>query len=79
MAETGKTTKARATAGTTKTTATPKTTTPRKKTVAERVTAMTPTHEEIARLAEQYWAERGWQDGMAEQDWIRAEQALMAS
>jgi hypothetical protein len=72
MAETAK--KARATAGTTKTTSR-KT----KKTVAEQVTAVTPTREEIARLAEQYWAERGWQDGMAEQDWIRAEQALMAS
>jgi hydroxymethylpyrimidine/phosphomethylpyrimidine kinase len=75
MAETAKTTKARATAGTTKTTATRKT----KKTVAEQVTAMTPNREEIARLAEQFWAERGWQDGMAEQDWIRAEQTLMAS
>jgi hypothetical protein len=78
MAETAKTTipkttKPRATAGTNKTTAT------RKKTVAEQVTAMTPTRDEVARLAEQFWAERGWQDGMAEQDWIRAEQTLMAS
>lgn len=36
-----------------------------------------PTHEEIARLAEQYWAERGHTDGHAEQDWLRAERELM--
>ncbi len=49
---------------------------PAKKTVAEKVTAITPSHDEIARLAQQYWAERGWQDGQAEQDWLRAEQEL---
>jgi hypothetical protein len=32
---------------------------------------------EIAKLAERYWAERGWQDGYAEQDWLRAEQELL--
>jgi Protein of unknown function (DUF2934) len=37
----------------------------------------TPTYEEIAQLAERYWAERGWQDGYAEQDWLRAEQELL--
>jgi maleate cis-trans isomerase len=62
--------KPRATAATTKTKA-------KKQTVAEKVTATTPTHEEIARLAQQYWEERGWQDGQAEQDWLRAEQELM--
>lgn len=36
-----------------------------------------PTHEEIARLAEKYWAERGHRDGHAEQDWLRAEQELL--
>jgi hypothetical protein len=75
MAETIKKAKApakpRATSGTTKTT------TAKKKTVAEQVTAFTPSHEEIARLAAQYWAERGHQDGQAEQDWLRAEQELM--
>jgi Protein of unknown function (DUF2934) len=75
MEETGKKTKApakpRATAGTAKKT------TAKKKTVAERVTATTPSHEEIARLAQQYWAERGHQDGLAEQDWLRAERELM--
>jgi len=49
----------------------------KKQTVAEKVTATTPTHAEIAQLAQQYWAERGRQDGQAEQDWLRAEQELM--
>ena len=75
MEESGKKAKApakpRATAGTAKKT------TAKKKTVAERVTATTPSHEEIARLAQQYWAERGHQDGQAEQDWLRAERELM--
>jgi ribosomal protein L17 len=62
--------KPRATAARTNTTA-------KKQTVAEKVTATTPTHEEISRLAQQYWAERGWKDGQAEQDWLRAEQELM--
>jgi hypothetical protein len=35
-----------------------------------------PSYAEIAQLAERYWAERGWQDGHAEQDWLRAEQEL---
>lgn len=51
--------------------------TTKKKTVAEQVSAITPSHEEIAQLAQQYWAERGWQDGHAEQDWLRAERELM--
>lgn len=62
--------KARAAAGTAK-----KTTA--KQTVAEKVIATTPTHDEIAQLAQQYWAERGRQDGQAEQDWLRAERELM--
>jgi hypothetical protein len=36
----------------------------------------TPSHEEIATLARKYWEERGWQDGHAEHDWLRAEQDL---
>ncbi|MCU1322174.1 MAG: hypothetical protein JWM43_1823 [Acidobacteriaceae bacterium] len=39
----------------------------------------TPSHHEIAQLAERFWAERGWQDGHAEQDWLRAEHELQAS
>jgi hypothetical protein len=50
----------------------------KKQTVAEIVTATTPTHAEIAQLARRYWEERGWQDGQAEQDWLRAEQELMS-
>jgi hypothetical protein len=38
-----------------------------------------PSYGEIAQLAERYWAERGWQDGYAEQDWLRAEQALLGA
>jgi Protein of unknown function (DUF2934) len=38
-----------------------------------------PAHHEIARLAERFWIERGWQDGFAEQDWLRAEQELRTS
>ncbi len=35
-----------------------------------------PSREEIARLAEKFWAERGWPEGSPEQDWLRAEQEL---
>lgn len=36
-----------------------------------------PPREEIERLARSYWAQRGYQDGNAEQDWLRAEQELL--
>ena len=36
-----------------------------------------PSREEIERLAQSYWAQRGYQDGYAEQDWLRAEQDLL--
>jgi len=39
-------------------------------------TPRVPTHDEIAQLARQYWAERGHTDGHAEQDWLRAEREL---
>jgi hypothetical protein len=72
--ETGKKSKTpakpRVSGGTTKKTAATK------RTVAERVTATMPTHEEIAQLARRYWEERGWQDGQAVQDWLRAEREL---
>jgi hypothetical protein len=35
-----------------------------------------PSREQIAALAEKFWAERGWPEGSPEQDWLRAEQAL---
>jgi len=38
---------------------------------------MRPSHEEIERLARSYWEQRGYQDGFAEQDWLRAEQDLL--
>lgn len=41
------------------------------------VASRTPSYVEIAQLAERYWAERGWQDGYAEQDWLRAERDLL--
>jgi BRCT domain type II-containing protein len=78
MAEiTEKTKKAKAPAKPRATGATTKRSTAKTQTVAEKVTATTPSHEEIAMLAQQYWAERGRQDGQAEQDWLRAEQELM--
>jgi hypothetical protein len=46
-------------------------------TVVEVAVVLTPSYEEIARLAQRYWAERGWQDGYAEQDWLRAERELL--
>jgi hypothetical protein len=49
---------------------------PKTKTV-DITASRTPTYEEIAQLAERYWAERGWQDGYAEQDWLRAERELL--
>jgi len=35
-------------------------------------------HDEVARLAHRYWAERGGQDGHDVEDWFRAEQELRA-
>ena len=45
--------------------------------VSEQLKAVTPSHAEIAQLAQRYWTERGHQDGHAEQDWLRAERELM--
>jgi len=48
--------------------------------VAERTEnrpAAPPSSEQIARLAEKYWAERGHPDGSPEQDWLRAERELI--
>lgn len=38
---------------------------------------MRVSHEEIARLAHRYWAERGRQHGHHEEDWFRAERELL--
>lgn len=33
-------------------------------------------YEEVAQRARQIWAERGYREGFAEQDWLEAEQQL---
>jgi hypothetical protein len=35
-----------------------------------------PSSSEVAELAHKFWTERGYQDGHAEQDWLRAEEEL---
>ncbi len=35
-----------------------------------------PSHDQISELARKYWAERGYEDGHQEEDWLRAEQEL---
>jgi DUF2934 family protein len=37
-----------------------------------------PTHEQIAELARNYWAQRGYTDGHHEEDWFLAEKQLRA-
>jgi hypothetical protein len=61
-----------------------KTTKPRKAPAKKKTTVegaepivINPTHEQIAALAQKYWAERGYSDGHAEHDWLRAESDLM--
>jgi len=61
-----------------------KTTKPRKAHAKKKTTAevaepivIHPTHDEIAALAQKYWAERGYAHGHAEHDWLRAERELM--
>ena len=60
-----------------KTPAKPRKTTPKKAKAAETSQPASPSHERIAELARSYWAARGYQDGAAEQDWLRAEQELL--
>jgi hypothetical protein len=45
---------------------------------APSMTAMRVSHEEIARLAHRYWAERGRQHGHDAEDWFRAERELLS-
>jgi Protein of unknown function (DUF2934) len=61
-----------------------KTTKPRKAPAKKKTAAdapepifIRPSHDQIAALAQKYWAERGYADGHAEHDWLRAEQDLM--
>jgi hypothetical protein len=65
----------------TKAPAKPRKTAAKKETVVEvpvvaAPVATMPSREEVERLARNYWAQRGYQDGYAEQDWFRAEQEL---
>ncbi|MGD0736515.1 MAG: DUF2934 domain-containing protein [Terracidiphilus sp.] len=68
MADTVKTTKAPAK---------PRKTAAKKEKVAAVPTPVMPSREQIEKLAQSYWAARGYQDGFAEQDWLRAEQELL--
>jgi hypothetical protein len=60
----------------TRTVAKPRNTAAKKAVVGNQVQTIGPSREQIAELARKYWAERGWQDGYAEQDWLRAEEEL---
>ena len=62
-----------------KTTAAPKPTktVAKKEKVVKAPKPMMPSREQIEQLARSYWAARGYQDGSAEQDWLRAEQELL--
>jgi hypothetical protein len=55
----------------------PRKTAAKKVKAVEAATPTMPSREEIERLARSYWAARGYQDGSAEQDWLRAEQELL--
>jgi hypothetical protein len=61
----------------TKTTAKPRKAATKKEKVVKGSKPAKPSREEIARLAKSYWAERGYQDGFEEQDWLRAEKELL--
>jgi ssRNA-specific RNase YbeY (16S rRNA maturation enzyme) len=49
----------------------------KKEKAVQRVKVALPSRAEIEQLARQYWAQRGYTDGYAEQDWLRAEQELL--
>lgn len=66
-----------ATAKKTKAPAKPRKTTTKKAKAAPPSNPMMPSREEIEQLAKVYWAQRGYADGFAEQDWLRAEQELL--
>jgi hypothetical protein len=60
-----------------KETAKPVTTEAKNGKVAQPSKLTMPSRAEIEKLAKRYWAQRGYQDGYAEQDWLRAEQELL--
>lgn len=47
-----------------------------KRKATSKVTTIGISHEEIARLAHKFWAERGGQHGHDAEDWLRAEREL---
>lgn len=47
--------------------------------IENNIAKRTPTYQEIAILAEQYWHERGRPYGSPEVDWLRAESTLQAA
>jgi hypothetical protein len=61
----------------TKATAKPHKTAAKQEKVAQPTRLAMPSRAEIEQLARQYWAQRGYKDGHAEQDWLRAEQELL--
>jgi hypothetical protein len=61
----------------TKATAKPRRTAAKKEKADEVTKTPKPSREEIEQLARTLWAERGYQDGYAEQDWLRAERELL--
>jgi hypothetical protein len=65
------------TAKKTKAAAKPRKTAAKKEKVAPAVKTSMPPREEIEKLARAYWEQRGYEDGYAEQDWLRAEQELL--
>ena len=54
----------------------PRKTAAKKEKVAQSNGHVMPSREEVEKLARTYWEQRGYQDGFAEQDWLRAEQEL---
>ncbi len=61
----------------TKAPAKPRKTAAKKEKTVQAARPALPPREEIERLARSYWAQRGYRDGYAEQDWLRAEQELL--
>ncbi len=49
----------------------------KKEKVAKTTGRVIAPREEIEKLARAYWEQRGFQDGYAEQDWLRAERELL--
>ncbi|MGC1462482.1 MAG: DUF2934 domain-containing protein [Terracidiphilus sp.] len=55
----------------------PRKTAAKKEKVAQTARPAMPPREEVEKLARAYWEQRGYQEGFAEQDWLRAEQELL--